>query len=72
MPRKLRPTRVRCTYEFIKAHQHKHAVQVMCRLLASPQAATTHGSRSRSQATPKGCPAALSAPVIIEVCRSPK
>jgi putative transposase len=27
------PGRVRRTYEFIKAHRHKHSVQVMCRLL---------------------------------------
>jgi hypothetical protein len=38
--------RVRSTYEFIKAHRHKHSVQVMCRLLASPRGAATRGSHS--------------------------
>ena len=33
MSKTLATTRVRRTYEFIKAHRHNHSVQVMCRLL---------------------------------------
>ena len=33
MSTKATARRVRTKYEFIKAHRHKHSVQVMCRLL---------------------------------------